>query len=103
MLQKPLKNLFQFEFGHSRQFGFFAGSNTETHPNGSFYEKVATRKKSNLVDDFEKEFYSKTTSNKNNLTLILTQGDSTPTYDEPTRYLNHVRLFKISEKSPKKH
>ena len=32
-------------------------------PNGSFYEKVATRKKSNLVDDFEKEFYSKTTSN----------------------------------------
>jgi len=48
-----------------------------------------------LVDDFEKEFYSKTTSNKNNLTLILTQGDSTPTYDEPTRYLYHSQIIII--------
>ena len=30
--------------------------------------------------------------------MILTQGDSTPTYDEPTRYLNHP-IINLPQKS----
>ena len=37
----------------------------------------------------------------NTRSLILTQDESTPTYDQPTRYSNHFQLL-ILEKSPQK-
>ena len=51
---------------------------------GNLYEKIATTRRSSTLDkELEKRFSKCNTSNLANLTLILTPGDATPTYDEP--------------------
>ena len=70
---------------------------------GNLYEKIATQKRSSALDkELEKKFSACNTSNLQNLTLILTPGAATPTYDEPRLILQFFSFTAILISSAQK-
>merc|ERR1711892_1541693 len=63
---------------------FFKEKLDATNFLGNLYEKIATTRRSSQLDkELERRFSKINTAQLANLTLILTPGDATPTYDEP--------------------
>merc|ERR1712106_255389 len=64
---------------------FFKEKLDATNFLGNLYEKIATTRRSSQLDkELERRFSKINTAQLANLTLILTPGDATPTYDEPS-------------------